>query len=61
MTAPCKDCDRRHTGCHSECDDYKMFRAEQDKVIEAKAKARSAEPAIPKKVVKQIYKEMKGK
>lgn len=61
MTAPCKDCDRRHPGCHSECEDYKTFRAEQDKVIEAKAKARNATPAIPKVVVRQIYKEMKGK
>lgn len=24
-TSPCKDCKKRHIGCHSECDDYIKF------------------------------------
>ena len=35
IVAPCKDCERRHVGCHSECDDY-------DKYIKIK-KERSAQ------------------
>lgn len=23
--APCKDCEKRHLGCHSDCKDYKEF------------------------------------
>ena len=25
MLAPCKDCEKRHYNCHSECEDYKVF------------------------------------
>lgn len=28
MRAPCKDCPRREVGCHSKCDDYIKFDAE---------------------------------
>ena len=28
-TAPCKDCEDRHSGCHSECEKYKAFKEEQ--------------------------------
>ena len=59
MTAPCKDCSDRHTGCHSECEKYKEF----DKVNKERRKAKGDEtasmPEIPRKVVKQIWKEMK--
>ena len=27
-TAPCKDCEDRHSGCHSECEKYKAFKEE---------------------------------
>lgn len=30
--APCKDCDKRHIGCHSECGPYKEFRAAVDDI-----------------------------
>lgn len=23
---PCKDCEKRHVGCHSDCNNYKKFR-----------------------------------
>ena len=23
--APCRDCKKRHMGCHSECEEYKRF------------------------------------
>ena len=32
----CKDCTKRHAGCHSTCDDYKQYKIElkekQDKI-----------------------------
>ncbi len=27
----CKDCEKRHSGCHSECEEYKEF---QEKLME---------------------------
>lgn len=27
---PCKDCDRRQLGCHSKCDNYRLFREQLD-------------------------------
>lgn len=30
--APCKDCKKRHLGCHADCNDYKEF-AEYRKYI----------------------------
>ena len=29
--APCKDCTERHVGCHSECEKYARFCAENEK------------------------------
>ena len=28
MIMPCKDCAKRHVGCHSECEDYKNAKLE---------------------------------
>ena len=28
--APCKDCETRHLGCHSECERYREFRVRCD-------------------------------
>jgi len=28
--APCKDCEKRHVGCHSDCNNYKKFREYMD-------------------------------
>lgn len=29
MKAPCKDCGKRHVGCHDACEEYKTFAEEQ--------------------------------
>ena len=34
-TRTCKDCEKRHTGCHSTCEDYKAFRKERDEELAA--------------------------
>ena len=59
MTAPCKDCEKRESGCHSRCDLYKEWRAEMDKAAERRQKAREAEPVLCRKVMRQVFKEMK--
>ena len=43
------------------CDDYKSWKAEQDRIVDERRKAREAEPAICRKVQRQIYKAMKGR
>ena len=30
-TSPCKACENRHPNCHSECDNYKSWKADKDK------------------------------
>ena len=29
---PCKNCDKRHVACHSECEEYIAYRKEADRV-----------------------------
>ena len=33
-TAPCKGCEERHHGCHSHCEAYKAYQAENTKRCE---------------------------
>lgn len=35
--APCRDCKKRHMGCHSECEDYKAFGEERERLRQARA------------------------
>lgn len=32
MNSPCKGCEYRHIHCHAECDEYKEFVMEREKV-----------------------------
>lgn len=32
MNAPCKGCDLRHTGCHSECPEYLAYSEEKRRI-----------------------------
>lgn len=34
MNSPCKDCEERHQGCHSHCDEYQAYHAENMRRIE---------------------------
>lgn len=34
MFSPCKDCKSRKQGCHSTCQDYRVYNAERVKVRE---------------------------
>lgn len=38
MKAPCKNCEDRHVGCHSDCVGYKIWLEEYNKVKEIKHK-----------------------
>lgn len=31
MNVPCFNCERREMGCHSACEDYKIFQTENEK------------------------------
>lgn len=48
--APCRDCDKRYLGCHSECADYIDYNNKQQKIRDERA-ARSEECQM---IVKQI-------
>ena len=51
----CYGCQRRHVGCHIECEDYQKFRqkfrAEQNKVLKAKALDREADALQMKRTI----------
>lgn len=38
ITAPCKGCKDRVLGCHSECDKYKAYQAENERIKELERK-----------------------
>ena len=48
--APCRDCDKRYLGCHSECADYIDYNNKQQKIRDERA-ARAEEC---QRIVKQI-------
>lgn len=61
--APCRGCEKRKTGCHARCDDYKAFRARHDeynaKVRKAKtadAEVRAAEIAAKSRMTRRLNK-----
>lgn len=39
-SAPCKDCKNRTLGCHSNCDEYILYRSDRDKFLKEKFEAR---------------------
>lgn len=47
----CYGCQRRYVGCHIESEDYQKFRAEQDKVLKAKALDREADALQMKRTI----------
>jgi len=59
MNAPCMNCERRHFLCHGTCPDYQAFRRKRDQAAEEKAKKDAGTPELCRKVVKQIWKDMK--
>lgn len=61
MTAPCKDCWDRCEKCHKFCSEYYIFKMEQKKIAEKKERVRVSTPEICRAVVKQIWKEMRGR
>lgn len=38
MKVPCMDCDKRHLGCHSVCEQYKQFVEEKNAINEKRKK-----------------------
>lgn len=39
----CWNCERRHVGCHADCEDYAEYRAKQDALLKAKEAERVAD------------------
>ena len=61
MNAPCKDCWDRCEGCRRTCSEYYLFRQDRKRIAKLKERDRASTPEICKTVVKQIWKEMKGR
>ena len=58
LQAPCKDCEKRYLGCHSECADYNNYNNKQQKVRDERA-ARSEECQMIVKQINESRKRMK--
>ena len=37
MSAPCKDCEFRHVGCHAECEVYKDWKKDHEAELKKKS------------------------
>lgn len=42
----CYNCQNRHIGCHSDCEDYKQFRAELDEINKQKEKDKALNSSL---------------
>ena len=58
LQAPCKDCEKRYLGCHSECDDYIDYSNKQQKIRDERA-ARAEECHMIVKQINESRKRMK--
>jgi hypothetical protein len=64
MTAPCKDCSKRHPNCHSECEEYIAFDNYNQKRREERVKHLGDDDYSPSRRARERnYKiwEMRGK
>ena len=61
MRPNCKNCENRHMGCHSMCEDYIRFREAQDEVLKEKEAQRNATPDFSREKNRMIWKGMKYK
>lgn len=71
MTAPCKGCKKRFSGCHSSCEDYIDYvgqnEADKEKIRKAREKSRyktympeyEFRKAINRKVEHKVFKQHK--
>jgi hypothetical protein len=54
MNAPCKDCEKRHLGCHSKCEEYQAFVKYSRAKYEANLKERESYAYTYEERVKRI-------
>lgn len=59
MKTPCFKCECRHQGCHSECEQYKKYRAVYDRAKVERMKKSDVTDFTIKNTVK-IQKKLKG-
>lgn len=56
MKAPCKDCEKRHPNCHSECEAYQAFwRANREENEKRLIENQAASIRIRQKEKKRMY------
>ena len=55
-TAPCKDCEDRHSGCHSICKAYKAYKEEAEKYKQTLSKIYSANVYFDKRAAQNASK-----
>ncbi len=59
LNCPCKDCEERHIGCHSDCSKYIEAKPQTYEVKKAAAKGKEADFYISSKVA--AFKDLKDK
>ena len=61
MRCPCKQCERRHVGCHSMCSAYQGWKKELEKAAKAKDAKKQSEPEIGRQMVRKMWRKMRWK
>lgn len=44
MGAPCKDCEKRHVGCHDTCEAYQKYHAEREAIRKERERQKATTP-----------------
>jgi hypothetical protein len=46
ISSPCKDCPDRLVSCHSNCEDYKEYQAENNRLVQERGERSNVESAF---------------
>lgn len=57
--APCKGCEKRYAGCHSECERYAEYSRERAEMLKARKSEREYEEAHSRQAVNALWRKRK--
>ena len=61
IDAPCADCQKRRVGCHSDCEDYKTWKSQQQTVADAKQKDKQRRAMLNGYAMQEVAKNTRKK
>lgn len=59
MACPCKQCEKRHVGCHSACQAYQDWKKALALAAEVKQAKKRSDPDIGDQMVRKMWRRMR--